>query len=294
MPRSRNIKPSIFKNELLGEGDPLLTILFEGLWCLADREGRLEDRPKRIKAEIFPYRELPDFNGYLTVLEQLGFIHRYTIENQPYIHVVNFAKHQSPHKTEKQSVIPKPPKKSASCPVTDNAPLNNEKVNVKESLIPDSGSLIPDLLNPDSLTADSGSLINSEKEPSNKKQATEAAKALRKEIWESYKKAYFDRYATEPVGNAKVYTAIKQIHERIGEEAKHVAAFYVTINDQFLIKQSHALGPLLSNCEGFTTQWRRGQAITSTVARQTDQSQSNFDAAKQVCAEIDRENGNAN
>src|SRR5262244_3073085 len=53
--RARNIKPGIFKNELLGAADPLLTLLFEGLWCMADREGRLEDRPLRIKAEIFPY-----------------------------------------------------------------------------------------------------------------------------------------------------------------------------------------------------------------------------------------------
>jgi len=284
MPRSRNIKPSLFKNELLGEADPLLTILFEGLWCLADREGRLEDRPKRIKAEIFPYREIPDFNRYLTVLEQLGFIHRYTVNNHPYIHVINFAIHQSPHKTEKQSIIPKPPIKSDSCPLTDTAPLNTEMVKVKESLIPDSGYLIPDSSNTDLLTADSGPLINSEKEATNKKQATKEAKEARKEIWEEYSKAYFVRYATDPVRNAKVNTAVKQIHERIGKEAKYVVAFYVTINDQFLIKQSHALGPLLQNCEGYVTQWRRGQAVTTTSARQTDQSQSNFDAAEQAIA----------
>jgi hypothetical protein len=54
--RARNLKPGLFKNELLGEANPLLTILFEGLWCLSDREGRLEDRPLRFCAEIFPYR----------------------------------------------------------------------------------------------------------------------------------------------------------------------------------------------------------------------------------------------
>ena len=43
--RARNLKPSIFKNELLAVADPLYTLVFEGLWCLADREGRLEDRP---------------------------------------------------------------------------------------------------------------------------------------------------------------------------------------------------------------------------------------------------------
>lgn len=141
MARARNIKPSLFKNELLGEADPLITVLFVGLWCLADREGRLEDRPKRIRAEIFPYRETPDINGYLTELARLGFIERYEAGNQAIIQVVNFAKHQSPHKTEKHSELPAKP---ATARVTCKAPLNNESLTVKESLIPD--SLIPDSL----------------------------------------------------------------------------------------------------------------------------------------------------
>ena len=52
--RARNLKPGFFKNDALAECDPLARILFEGLWCMADREGRLECHPKRIKAEILP------------------------------------------------------------------------------------------------------------------------------------------------------------------------------------------------------------------------------------------------
>lgn len=55
MARARNIKPGFFANEDLAECDPLARLLFAGLWCLADREGRLEDRPKRIRAELLPY-----------------------------------------------------------------------------------------------------------------------------------------------------------------------------------------------------------------------------------------------
>lgn len=144
MARARNIKPAIFKNELLGEADPILTVVFIGLWCLADREGRLEDRPKRIKAEILPYRECPGFNGYLTELASLGFIRRYEVGGAAYIQVVNFLKHQAPHKTERPSEIPEPPEESDSCPLTVKAPLSNGTTSVKESLIPD--SLIPDSL----------------------------------------------------------------------------------------------------------------------------------------------------
>ncbi len=142
MARSRNIKPSLFKNEILGEADPLLTILFQGLWCLADREGRLENRPKRIKAEIFPYRELPNFNGYLTELEQLGFIASYSVGIEDVIQVLNFVKHQSPHKTEKKSELPERPVLIDSQDLTEVAPLNTESLTEVAALIPD--SLIPD------------------------------------------------------------------------------------------------------------------------------------------------------
>ena len=145
MARARNIKPSIFKNELLGVADPLLTILFESLWCLADREGRLEDRPLRIKAETFPYREQLDINVYLTELERLEFICRYTVDGVGIIQVNNFLKHQNPHKTEKNSELPNKPLKSDSCPLTVIAPLNNG------SCPADSLLLIPDSLIPDSI-----------------------------------------------------------------------------------------------------------------------------------------------
>lgn len=139
MARARNIKPSLFKNEVLGQADPLLTLLFEGLWCLADKEGRLEDRPLRIKAEIFPYRENLDINGYLTELDRLEFIQRFRVGNLAIIQVVNFKKHQTPHKTEKDSELPANPHPDA---ITVKPPLNNgEKT---EPLPPDSLLLITD------------------------------------------------------------------------------------------------------------------------------------------------------
>jgi hypothetical protein len=139
MARARNIKPSLFKNEVLGVADPLLTILFASLWCLADKAGRLEDRPLRIKAETFPYREGIDIDGYLTELARLGFIQRYVVDGMGLIQVKNFDKHQKPHHTEKDSELPA---FSTSCHVTVKSPLEN--------------ALIPDSLNTDSLIPEGG------------------------------------------------------------------------------------------------------------------------------------------
>lgn len=106
MARARNIKPAFFTNELLGTEDPMVSLTFVGLWCLADKVGILEDRPLRIKAELFPYRESLDVNGYLTVLARLGFIVRYENDGRRFIQVCNFRKHQSPHNTEKGKGFP--------------------------------------------------------------------------------------------------------------------------------------------------------------------------------------------
>lgn len=141
--RARFIRPGFFLNELLGTSHPDVALLFIGLWCLADREGRLEDRPLRIKAAVFPYREV-DINGYLTVLSRLGFIQRYVVGPDKYIAVVNFQKHQSPHNTEKKSTIPEPPPftppqvadNTCERELTVNSPLNNGEVTVNPSLYP--------------------------------------------------------------------------------------------------------------------------------------------------------------
>jgi hypothetical protein len=148
MARARNIKPSLFTNEVLGTLDPFISMTFVGLWCLADRTGRLEDRPLRIKAELFPYREGLNVNGYLTDLQRFGFIDRYEVDGKKYIQVLKFEKHQSPHHTEKQKGYPeKPASNGDSGYLTVMEPLQNIKQKVSER----SDSLIPDSLIPDSL-----------------------------------------------------------------------------------------------------------------------------------------------
>jgi len=105
--RLRTIKPGFFTNEQLAELPMAARLLFEGLWCLADREGRLEDRPKKIKVEVLPYDD-ENVDWLLTQLDDAGFIIRYLAEGRPYIQIVNFLKHQSPHPKEAPSQIPAP------------------------------------------------------------------------------------------------------------------------------------------------------------------------------------------
>lgn len=146
--RARNIKPSFFLNEELADLDSSCKLLFIGLWCLADRDGYLQYRPRRICAEIFPYNQTfrPKVCPWLDNLAESGLI-RFWYEkgnnpnnlsnNEPLgprsvlglsragqecsektqvktlvkpqkpfaIEVINFAKHQRPHRREKESEI---------------------------------------------------------------------------------------------------------------------------------------------------------------------------------------------
>lgn len=108
MARARLLKPGFFLNEELCGLPMAARLLFEGLWCLADREGRLEDRPKRIDASVFPYDDV-DINALLDSLAGAGFIERYEAEGKRYIQITNFLKHQKPHPNEPASNIPPPP-----------------------------------------------------------------------------------------------------------------------------------------------------------------------------------------
>lgn len=149
MARARSLKPSLFKNEVLGVADPLYTLLFEGLWTLADREGRLEDRPLRIRAEVFPYRDGVNIVQMLDWLQSNGFILRYEVDGKRYISVLEFARHQNPHKNEAPSEIPAPPENAVANQQVEaarcDAASTSEKIGSARA---DSLNLTPDSLNP--------------------------------------------------------------------------------------------------------------------------------------------------
>lgn len=141
--RARSFKPAFFLNEALAELAFAARLLFVGLWCMADREGRLEYRPKRMKATLFPYDDV-EIAPLIEGLESQGFIHIYAVNGAQYIQVINFTKHQNPHKNEKASEIP-PPEDIAT--LREDSGAKTEPL----GLTPDSCLLTPDVLTPDSI-----------------------------------------------------------------------------------------------------------------------------------------------
>lgn len=156
MARARNIKPSFFDNDELAENDPLGRILFIGLWTLCDFRGNLEWRSKRIQKQILAYDKC-DIEKLAINLDKSGFIRFYSDQEKLYVNIVNFTKHQNPHKNErdKGSEIPEYSDRLRQLVDLKGLAINRDKSGLKPerstSNRADSLILIPDspILNPD-------------------------------------------------------------------------------------------------------------------------------------------------
>lgn len=293
MARSRNIKPSFFTNDQLAEVTHATRLLFIGLWNLADREGRLEDRPAKIRAQLFPFEQC-DVDAMLAALEAHDFIKRYTVGDVRCIQVVNFGKHQSPHFKEAPSSLPAPvlPETSTvqardvSQASTGQASVSTEaslghapEIPVRAALIPDSGFPLPDS---GLLIADSGLLIADS--PSPQKNTAPAAKNPRTSAdektesaartapaWAAYSNAYQQRYGVAPVRNRTTNALMRSFIERIGaEESAAVAEHFVRSSRGLYVAATHALNLLLRDAEAIRTEWATNRHSTDTQARQAD------------------------
>lgn len=187
MARARNIKPGFFKNEDLAECSPWARLSFAGLWTLADREGRLEDRPKKIKGELFAFDSI-EVDPLLDELVRWGFITRYVVDGLALIQINRFSAHQNPHHREPPSNLPPPQSPGLDTVGNSPKPRADSGSNEHEAsgepgaslgfdgqdstcqggqavLIPDSGFLIPDSLHVSYETPPDGAPADTTKAP---------------------------------------------------------------------------------------------------------------------------------
>lgn len=317
MARARNIKPGLYKNEDLAECSVWARFIFPGLWMLADRDGRMEDRPKRIKGELLPYDSI-EVEPLLAELAEHGFIRRYEVCGERFIAVVKFLDHQAPHGTEKDGGCPDEKglltvhERGKNGYITGNFTLEPYRLTVKEQksevveqsrstansgLTVNDGSqdggentLIPDLLNPDSLFTDSLIPDSPNPEPQKrlppalpeaapKKSRAERPAVPTSETWSAYETAYEMRYGTKPVRNATVNGQMANFVKRIGqEEGPAVAAWYVSHNNRYYVQMCHSVAAMVKDAEKLRTEWVRRRQITAAEANQVDKTQTNFNA----------------
>ncbi|HEN8594418.1 TPA: helix-turn-helix domain-containing protein [Pseudomonas aeruginosa] len=94
--------------------------------------------------------------------------------------------------------------------------------------------------------------------------ADEAMQEACRSVWAAYRAAYEARWGVQPVRNAKVNSQVKQLVAALGSEAPAVAAFFVGLDDKFLVDSCHEFGLLLAKAGAYRTKWATAGSAPST------------------------------
>ena len=102
----RSVRPEFFADPTMAELDPLARLLYIGLWCYVDDDGRGEWLPKQIDGEVFPL-ETVDIHALLAQLVSTARVVRYTDGDRAYFYIPTFTEYQKPNR-KYDSKLPDP------------------------------------------------------------------------------------------------------------------------------------------------------------------------------------------
>ena len=105
-PKSRTLRPQFFTSEQVASVSCPARLCFAGLWCLADRDGRLEDKPNQIRIHLFPYDAKLNVDKLLGELQSANLICRYECDGVKVVGIPTFIEHQPVHPNEQKSRLP--------------------------------------------------------------------------------------------------------------------------------------------------------------------------------------------
>lgn len=119
MARIRTVKPEFFTSEDIVSLSPLARLLYIATWCEADKEGRLQWKPRTMKLRYFPADDC-DIDALARELVASGLVIPY---GDGLAYIPCFSKHQHINPRESASTLPQPDASArvsnASLPVSD-------------------------------------------------------------------------------------------------------------------------------------------------------------------------------
>lgn len=151
MARTRYVRPDFFEDVKVSSLPIHTRLFYVGLWCFMDRNGLVEDEPKIIRKNIFPYDEfsLSDISKMIDALVSIGCLKKGEYEGKGYLYCKGLAKHQHFHKDEKPKyTIPMeifnldnktPPKHGAN---TVQAPLEHQSSTYAAGRVTENGERV--------------------------------------------------------------------------------------------------------------------------------------------------------
>lgn len=104
MARERTLKAKFFRSQSIGELPFDGRLLFQCMWCHADRNGTLKYSPKLLKADAFPFDDITcdDVCNLVERMVEQHLVYMYTVDGVEYVKIVGFKKYQKPHPKEPQ------------------------------------------------------------------------------------------------------------------------------------------------------------------------------------------------
>jgi len=105
MPRIRSVHPDLHRDKTLAQVSASAERTFVRLWCHLDDEGRGEDDPDLLKADLYPRHRDMDadaINRDLDELASFGLVVRYVVDGEPLLccKPETWAKYQKPQKKQ--------------------------------------------------------------------------------------------------------------------------------------------------------------------------------------------------
>lgn len=105
MARIRTIKPEFFTSEDIVELSPMARLLYISTWCEADKEGRLQWKPRTLKLRYFPADDI----NIVELCDELISAGLIVLYGEGLAYIPSFSKHQHVNPRESLSELPAPP-----------------------------------------------------------------------------------------------------------------------------------------------------------------------------------------
>lgn len=102
----RSIRPEFFADPTMAELTHEARLLYVGLWCYVDDDGRGEWLPKQIDGQIFPLEDV-DIHALLEQLVRSERVVRYSDGDRDYFYIPTFTEYQKPNR-KYDSKLPDP------------------------------------------------------------------------------------------------------------------------------------------------------------------------------------------
>jgi hypothetical protein len=123
MARIRTIKPEFFTSEDIVALSPFARLLYIALWCEADREGRMQWKPKTFKMRYLPADSV-DVDELCAEIVRAGLVKLY---GDGLAYIPKFSTHQHVNPREAASTLPEP----------DASVTRGRRVGTRESTVSD-------------------------------------------------------------------------------------------------------------------------------------------------------------